>query len=114
MKVQHVLHFENSTWGHALHSSTWRPVPARWHGRRLIDWLTGTRRYTLMVHSRTVPEAGFLMVYKTEDGPATARIEAVKWWHDPVDLFTLTVVRTRALDRRYNRLKTDQPPSGAP
>lgn len=99
------ISFEAQMWGHAFHASTWHREEPRSLLQKVADWLHGTRRWSVMVHSSDWPERGDLIRYKTENGIATAKIFDVEPCGNPEDMFTLKVLRDNAIDHQFNLSK---------
>lgn len=82
-------------WGHAIHSGSWRPIPATEVTTGYLWWRKTVRtpdRVSVMVHAQRCPEQGDRLLMSGQSGRDwNLRIVGVEPCWDPRDMFTLTL-----------------------
>lgn len=92
-KMSKTIDFTQNTWGHAIHGTTFVEKRADKMGKRWTDKRLKRRRYTVLVHSREVPNVGD-NIYMTKDGALTVRIDDVERQWNVSDMYKLEIVVT--------------------
>jgi hypothetical protein len=92
------LDFRQGSWGHVLHSSTFREVegPKNLIGR-LSDRVRKVRRYSFIVHSGHHPRAGQRVIWKSAVGDIEGVLYDFECFANPRDQFKLFVEVTGPL-----------------
>lgn len=86
------IDFRNgSSWGRALHGSTFRRAKAEGLIDRIKDRIQGAYRASVMVHYPRPPVIGDKVVWEAKSGTVTATVYEVARCRDPDDMYTLFV-----------------------
>jgi hypothetical protein len=82
-------------WGHAIHSITWRPIPARSTTTGRLWWkktVTTPERVSVMVHAQRWPREGDRLLMSGKSGADwNLKIVDVEPCGNPRDMFTVTL-----------------------
>lgn len=82
---------KSSAWGRAFHPSTMSVVEPSTLKERLLDWWEGAKRISFLCHYPTWPEEGDTVIWEAQDYYVRAPVVHVHHFHDPKDMYKVTV-----------------------